>query len=196
MLTRLKEGEADIPETGIPEDAPSAAQYRCALFPCVQPAPDRHLPWALSHFHVLQQNMDRTVCRSGPETPHFSLTRVLDAVADQCRVQHLRPARGVPETKITQLNSIKIANTNTELPITSPARTLGSWVQIQLMAWMSVCIYSVLVLSCVCSGLATGWWPIRGVLPTVEDKETSKTTRFTDALCSKWEKQIDRLIDR
>jgi hypothetical protein len=28
----------------------------------------------------------------------------------------------------------------------SPARTLGSWVRIQLEAWMSVCVYSVFVL--------------------------------------------------
>jgi hypothetical protein len=30
----------------------------------------------------------------------------------------------------------------------SPAQTLGSWVRIQLQAWMSVCVYSVFVLSC------------------------------------------------
>jgi hypothetical protein len=28
-------------------------------------------------------------------------------------------------------------------------RTLGSWVRIQLEAWMSVCVYSVFVLFCV-----------------------------------------------
>jgi hypothetical protein len=32
---------------------------------------------------------------------------------------------------------------------------------------MSVCVYSVFVLSCVGSGLATGWSPVQGVLPTV-----------------------------
>jgi hypothetical protein len=31
----------------------------------------------------------------------------------------------------------------------SPARTLGSWVQTPLEAWMSVCVYSVFVLFCV-----------------------------------------------
>jgi hypothetical protein len=41
----------------------------------------------------------------------------------------------------------------------SPAPTLGSWVQILLQAGMSVCVYSVFVLSCVGSGLATGWSP-------------------------------------
>jgi hypothetical protein len=30
-----------------------------------------------------------------------------------------------------------------------------------------VCVYSVFVLSCVGSGLATGWSPVQGVLPTV-----------------------------
>jgi hypothetical protein len=33
--------------------------------------------------------------------------------------------------------------------LSSPARTLGSWLRIQLKAWTSVCIYSVFVLSCV-----------------------------------------------
>jgi hypothetical protein len=32
---------------------------------------------------------------------------------------------------------------------------------------MDVCVYSVFVLSCVSSGLATGWSPAQGVLPTV-----------------------------
>jgi hypothetical protein len=31
----------------------------------------------------------------------------------------------------------------------SPAQTLGSWVRNPLEAWMSVCVYSVVVLSCV-----------------------------------------------
>jgi hypothetical protein len=30
-----------------------------------------------------------------------------------------------------------------------------------------VCLYSVFVLSCGGSGLATGWSPVKGVLPTV-----------------------------
>jgi hypothetical protein len=34
--------------------------------------------------------------------------------------------------------------------LSSPAQTLGSWVRIQLEAWMSVYVYSVFVLSCVC----------------------------------------------
>jgi hypothetical protein len=49
----------------------------------------------------------------------------------------------------------------------SPARTLGSWVWIPLKAWMSVYVYSVSVLFCVSSGLATGWAPVQGVLSTV-----------------------------
>jgi hypothetical protein len=32
---------------------------------------------------------------------------------------------------------------------------------------MSVWIYSVFVSSCVGSGLATGWFPVQGVLPTL-----------------------------
>jgi hypothetical protein len=49
----------------------------------------------------------------------------------------------------------------------SPARTLGSWVRMPLEEWMSVCVYSVFVLSCVGSDLATGWTSVQGVLPTV-----------------------------
>jgi hypothetical protein len=49
--------------------------------------------------------------------------------------------------------------------ISSLTRKLGSWVWIPLKAWMSVCAYSVFMLSCVGSGLATGWSRIQGVLP-------------------------------
>jgi hypothetical protein len=38
----------------------------------------------------------------------------------------------------------------------SPAQTLRSWVRMPLEAWMFVCVYSVFVLFCVGSGLATG----------------------------------------
>jgi hypothetical protein len=37
----------------------------------------------------------------------------------------------------------------------SLARTLGSWVRIPLEAWMPVFVYSVCVVLCVGSGLAT-----------------------------------------
>jgi hypothetical protein len=49
----------------------------------------------------------------------------------------------------------------------SPALTLRSWVWIQLEAWMSVCVYSVFVLSCVGSCLVTGWSPVQGDLETL-----------------------------
>jgi hypothetical protein len=48
----------------------------------------------------------------------------------------------------------------------SPAPTLESWVLIPLEAWMSVCVYSVYIVLCVGSGLATGWSTVQGVLPT------------------------------
>jgi hypothetical protein len=56
-------------------------------------------------------------------------------------------------------------NLKHELP--PPAQTLGSWVRIPLKEWMSVCVYSMFVLFCVGSGLATGWSPVQGVLLTV-----------------------------
>jgi hypothetical protein len=63
--------------------------------------------------------------------------------------------------------------------LSSLARMLGSWVRIPLKAWMFVCV-------CIGSGLATGWSPIQGVLPTVLGLSNwSETKRFTDALCSK-----------
>jgi transposase InsO family protein len=52
-----------------------------------------------------------------------------------------------------------------ELPLL--ARTLRSWVQIPLKAWMPVCVYFVCVVLCVGRGLATGWSLVQGVLPTV-----------------------------
>jgi hypothetical protein len=51
-----------------------------------------------------------------------------------------------------------------ELP--SPARTLGSRVRIPLEAWMFVCVLFRIYAVLLCS-LATGWSPVRGVLPTV-----------------------------
>jgi hypothetical protein len=42
----------------------------------------------------------------------------------------------------------------------SPVQTLRSWVRILLEAWMSVRVSSVFVLSCVGSGLTTGWSPV------------------------------------
>jgi hypothetical protein len=47
--------------------------------------------------------------------------------------------------------------------MSSPAQTLGSWVQTPVEA----CVYSLFMLSCIGSGLATGWSPVQGVLPTV-----------------------------
>jgi hypothetical protein len=51
--------------------------------------------------------------------------------------------------------------------MSSPAWILWSWVRITLEAWMFVCVYSVFVLSCVSSSLATGWSLVQGVLPIV-----------------------------
>jgi hypothetical protein len=47
-----------------------------------------------------------------------------------------------------------------------PAQTLGSWVWIPFVAWISVCVYSVFVLFSVGRGLAKGWSSVQGVLPT------------------------------
>jgi hypothetical protein len=49
----------------------------------------------------------------------------------------------------------------------SPAQTLRLWVRIPLETWMSVCVYSVFVLSCAGKGLIAGWFPAEGALPTV-----------------------------
>jgi hypothetical protein len=49
----------------------------------------------------------------------------------------------------------------------SHARALGSWVRVPLQAWMSVYECNVLVLSCVGSGFASGYFPVQGILATV-----------------------------
>jgi hypothetical protein len=43
--------------------------------------------------------------------------------------------------------------------MSSLTRTLGSWVRIPLKAWTFVCVYSLFELSCVGSGLMTGYHP-------------------------------------
>jgi hypothetical protein len=49
-----------------------------------------------------------------------------------------------------------------------------------------VYVYSVFLLSCADSGIATGWSPVKGVLPTAyKIKNWSATKRFTNALCSR-----------
>jgi hypothetical protein len=61
--------------------------------------------------------------------------------------------------------------------LSSPARTLGSWVLIPLKARVSVCVYSVFV-SSIGSGLATGWSPVQGVVPTVLGLRNWSETAF------------------
>jgi hypothetical protein len=74
--------------------------------------------------------------------------------------------------------------------ISSLAQTLGSLVRIPLKAWVSVCDYSVFVLSCVFSSLATGWSTIQGVLSTaLRLRNWIETNRFKDAIFSEWEQQ-------
>jgi hypothetical protein len=51
--------------------------------------------------------------------------------------------------------------------LSSPARTLESWIRISLEAWMSVCVYSVCVVLYIGRGPVTGWSPVQGVQPTV-----------------------------
>jgi hypothetical protein len=66
----------------------------------------------------------------------------------------------------------------------SPAQTLASWVRISLEAWMSVYVYSVFVLSCVCR-LSPGDGLIpRTRRPTdrVKDQETEKRPRSNRGL--------------
>jgi hypothetical protein len=62
--------------------------------------------------------------------------------------------------------------------LSSLAGTLGSWVRIPLKAWISVCVYSVFVLSCIGSGLARGWSPVKGVCRLYRnDYETEEEAR-------------------
>jgi hypothetical protein len=79
-----------------------------------------------------------------------------------------------------------VVSTNDYLLITvsSLARTLGS----NLTQGMVVCLrlFCVYVVPCVGSGLATSWFPVQGVLPSVLGlRNWSETKRFTDALSYK-----------
>jgi hypothetical protein len=62
------------------------------------------------------------------------------------------------------------------------ARTVGTWIRIPLEAWMSVCVYSVYVVLCVGSGLATGWSLVQGLLPTVYRIKKLKTYQGSQGL--------------
>jgi hypothetical protein len=62
--------------------------------------------------------------------------------------------------------------------VSSPAQTLGSWVGIPLQALMSVCVYSVFVLSCV----QVAAWRRTDPRPSspivcVKDEETEKAAK-------------------
>jgi hypothetical protein len=60
---------------------------------------------------------------------------------------------------------------------------------------MDVCLRLFCV--CVGSGLATGWSPVQGVLPTVLGlRNWSETKRFIDAYAPKWERQEKKNIIR
>jgi hypothetical protein len=67
------------------------------------------------------------------------------------------------------------------------AQILGSWDRMKLEAWMSACLCSVFVLSCVGSGPATGCSPVQGesYRLCIILRNWSETKRFADALCSR-----------
>jgi hypothetical protein len=125
-------------------------------------ARENNFPWDYYWCHVqflairwkeyMKENMWWSMWWSNKETPPNVFTKNVeqcmlpDFINNKCRSQWLR---GLGQ----------------ELP--SLARTLGSWVRIPLKTCMSVYDYSVFVLSCVGSGLAPGWSPVQGVLPTV-----------------------------
>jgi hypothetical protein len=64
--------------------------------------------------------------------------------------------------------------------MSSPARTLGSWVRIPLQAWMLFCIYS--------DPPSKESYQL-----SIRLRNWSETKRFTDALCCKWEQREQKL---
>jgi hypothetical protein len=70
--------------------------------------------------------------------------------------------------------------------LSSSAQTLRLWVRIPLKTCsMFVCVYSEFVLSCVGSGLVSGWSPVQGVLTTVWVKRSVSRMPYGP----KWKKQ-------
>jgi hypothetical protein len=90
---------------------------------------------------------------------------ILTALMKQVKCTCHFPSAYSVITNICVTNHVKYTSLQTAISpwpcglsheLSSLARTLGSWVRIALKAWMSVCVYSVFVLSNVSSGLATG----------------------------------------
>jgi hypothetical protein len=75
--------------------------------------------------------------------------------------------------------------------ISSPARTLGSWVPIPIEAWKFVCVYSVFVLYYVqIAALQRADHSCdKSYRLYIRYRNWTETKRFTDALCSWWEQQ-------
>jgi hypothetical protein len=66
--------------------------------------------------------------------------------------------------------------------LSSLSQTLGSCVRIALKTWMSVCVYSLCAVLCVGRGLARGWSPVQGILPTVYKLRNWKSGRRSQRL--------------
>jgi hypothetical protein len=80
--------------------------------------------------------------------------------------------------------------------LSSPARTLGSWVRIPLKAWMSVCIYSVFVLLCVYATAVQRTEPPSKESYRVLIKKLKRRPRSTRAVELQIDRQTDRQTDR
>jgi hypothetical protein len=74
----------------------------------------------------------------------------------------------------------------------SPVRTLRSWLKSHSNhGCLSVCLFRVCVVLCVGSGLATGWSPAQGVLPTLYILRNCKGGQGPQKLYSNREIRVD-----
>jgi hypothetical protein len=102
--------------------------------------------------------------KPAPQTPHAARTRTrAAAVGSQRLTAELR--HGLPRGLRHELSS--------------PAQTLGSWVRIPLKAWMSVCVYSVFMLSCVqVAALRRAYPPSKESYRLCKNQETEKAAKI------------------
>jgi hypothetical protein len=83
-------------------------------------------------------------------------------------VIYLNPECHLVVTQQSQLVTSHVHGSRGITTVRIPPQTKRSWVRIPVKAWIfAFCVFVCYVLSCVCSGLATGLSPVQRVIPSV-----------------------------